>query len=854
MVAVRALALSFLSGILFTSVAVYLILPLLLGPVDHPKPPQISRRPETTFQAPALNVWKDLDGAEATVLHSHLHDHYHELGLGDESNAFGKETLIDQIEVLRPNKTDATAYLDGSGARLGRHARVSIVHTKDNRTRFIEYMVGPLPPSNLTTISVLTYPHKHQVRSSIDSPITDIFAFFSWTRSVGESVADITSDLLGAVVNVDDPDDPNVLVVGSRPTLIEDGQMVHWLQFYKLGSRSNARSLLPQGLYVKLYCPSSNPETWTTGEWFYNNVIYDNLASLRRAWRSPDFIKLSRNSEGLWTDTEDFESNPAGRSKPPPLSIQPHGGRYDLDRQRQYLSWMGFTFYVSTSQSTALSLFDIRYNDTRLIYHMGLQEALAHYAGSEPMQSGLEFLDTFFGMGNMMFSLVPGHDCPAYADYLDMTYSKGGKTFTNKNAICIFEFTSDAPLQRHTAESHVTVSRNTYLVVRSVSTVGNYDYTIDYLFYLDGSIEVKVRASGYIFGAYSGHPLSSAPPSTSDDELRPRGQAPEAFNNYSSTNPNITNTYGYAIHPSLSTSMHDHVLLFRCDLDISPTPSYHDTFTTVSITPHTQAYPWDHPEAPTRNTMHLTHTPLTTETGLNWPPNSGSMYLIQSNSTNKWNERKSYRIQPGTGMGTPSHLTIHNSTSLGKSASWSSADLWVLKQKDFEPMGAHYLNYLSPHKPLVDFEDLANSETLHPHISGDEGDGQGDDLVIYFNLGGHHVPSSSDIPNTLMHTSASSVVLSPFNYFDEDVSVQWRQGVRVDGKAREGVGLGEGVRWFGGRYGGQEEDEEMVLDVQRDLEPSLEAYFEEAGERTAMGRNRVGGGLWGLFGGSRRED
>ena len=142
-------------------------------------------------------------------------------------------------------------------------------------------------------------------------------------------------------------------------------------------------------------------------------------------------------------------------------------------------------------------------------------------------------------------------------------------------------------------------------------------------------------------------------------------------------------------------------------------------------------------------------------------------------------------------MGTPSHLTIHNSTALGKSASWSSADLWVLKQKDSEPMGAHYLNYLSPHKPLVDFEDLADGEALNPHIDGDESEGEGDDLVVYFNLGGHHVPSSSDIPNTLMHTSASSVVLSPFNYFDEDVSVHWRQG-------GEGGWGGEGGGWVGG--------------------------------------------------------
>ena len=35
-------------------------------------------------------------------------------------------------------------------------------------------------------------------------------------------------------------------------------------------------------------------------------------------------------------------------------------------------------------------------------------EALSHYAGSDPVQSGLYFLDTFFGMGIRMFELVPG--------------------------------------------------------------------------------------------------------------------------------------------------------------------------------------------------------------------------------------------------------------------------------------------------------------------------------------------------------------------------------------------------------------------------------------------------------------
>ena len=344
-----------------------------------------------------------------------------------------------------------------------------------------EYKVGPLPPSDNTEILPLRYPHAAG-RHCIQSAITDIWSFFIWALSIGYDVKDITQDLLGGEVNLLNPFDPDSLWVGARPAIVENGHMVHWLEFFRNGPRSDGRSLLPQGLYTKLNVSSPNPETWSYTEWSYNGVIYPDLDTFREAWQSPNFTKSSPNQDGPWTDTEDFISQPLGRSQPPPLSIQPFGPRYDLDKKAAYVSWMGFSFYLSTSASRAMSLHDIRFNNTRLIYEFGLQEALAHFAGSEPMQSGLEFLDTFFGMGNMMFPLVPGHDCPAYADYLDMVYHKNGETLVNKNAICVFEYTSDAPLQRHTSEYEVTVSRNTYLVVRSVSTVGNYDYTIDYLF------------------------------------------------------------------------------------------------------------------------------------------------------------------------------------------------------------------------------------------------------------------------------------------------------------------------------------------------------------------------------------
>lgn len=353
--------------------------------------------------------------------------------------------------------------------------------------------------------------------------------------------------------------------------------------------------------------------------------------------------------------------------------------------------------------------------------------------------------------------------------------------------------------------------------------------------------------------------------------------------------------------------MHDHVVSFRADVDICGTAN---TLVRTSIEPLQRSYGWDQPEVRgARNTMHMVHTAVTHETGLDWPRNGGDMYLVTAaNATNRWGETRAYRILPGTGMGNPAHLTILNSTTLARSAAWSARDLWVLRNHPAsEPASAHHLNYLEPLDPLVDFGRMLDDEPVEQ-----------EDLVLYFNLGGHHVPSSQDVPNTLMHTSASSVLFMPFNYFDHDVSRGARQGVRIDRRPRRGQrkdktplaaeakedirrrdeaasgsgggsgsdnaidmvtdktigtdrdvdrdtardadgdrdsdGDGDGVSYFGARY------TSPVLVDKAMLSPDLGHYMKEREDGQAEGeaewvpaRNNVGGGLLGLFVGKERQ-
>jgi len=100
--------------------------------------------------------------------------------------------------------------------------------------------------------------------------------------------------------------------------------------------------------------------------------------------------------------------------------------------------------------------------------------------------------------------------------------------------IGLFETDSGYPIQRHSWAGHTSITKNIAFTIRSVSTIGNYDYMTSFEFRMDGSILIGVRASGYIMTAFAAH----------NDE------------------------YGFHIHDNLSGSMHDHLLTFKADLDI----------------------------------------------------------------------------------------------------------------------------------------------------------------------------------------------------------------------------------------------------------------------------------------------
>ena len=181
-----------------------------------------------------------------------------------------------------------------------------------------------------------------------------------------------------------------------------------------------------------------------------------------------------------------------------------------------------------------MQLHNVEYQGQRIIYELGLQEAIAHYASIDPLQSSITYLDSYYGFGPTSFELVQGFDCPSYATYMNVSFFESEVSHTHANAICLFEYDPGYPISRHIAADYTTVTKHADLILRSVATVGNYDYMFEYAFHIDGSIHVTVRASGYIQGAYYAE----------------------------------NEEYGFHIHDVLSGNMHDHVINYKLDLDV----------------------------------------------------------------------------------------------------------------------------------------------------------------------------------------------------------------------------------------------------------------------------------------------
>jgi len=131
--------------------------------------------------------------------------------------------------------------------------------------------------------------------------------------------------------------------------------------------------------YIKTDLTGRDASEWKVAGILYNDIFYDTFDEFRTAITTEGFVRNGANEDGSWAHTDQEGPIMKGDELYPPIPIAPQGSRFSIDPMKQYVEWMDFSFYIAFSRDTGVRLFNIKYKRDRIIYEIGLQEAMAIY-------------------------------------------------------------------------------------------------------------------------------------------------------------------------------------------------------------------------------------------------------------------------------------------------------------------------------------------------------------------------------------------------------------------------------------------------------------------------------------------
>ncbi|KAJ6512637.1 amine oxidase catalytic domain-containing protein [Mycena sanguinolenta] len=716
---------------------------------EHSIPGQCADTSPISTTALRHNVWKNFDVEEAAAIREWLWAYEDPAGLGFNLTTGAVATDFDNyiilIENFPPPKVDVLRYFDSHGPSPQRFAQIVLALGAASPPSFKNYLLGPLPEvitkPSLSEASVELQPLRH-IYTGPDIPYTarllppnDTFS----QKFLGDLLAPLrnaTQDLLGGIVGSADSE-PDIVFSSSTPFSYDGSFRRQWIELSK-----NVPGWFLQALDMYFYVDvtSINPSEWYLIRMVYNRQVFNTIEDFLQAYMNGTLKRSSppetpNSDEVAWAGRQRRGRKRDLDERAGPRQVSFNGARYRVDKVNQWITWMGWSFYLSFGRDMGMSLWDVQFRGERILYEISPQEALSVYCNNPQQGSGV-FMDTGPGMGTLTRALIVGYDCPYDSLLLPAITHTADGTLLQHDAICVFERDSGKPLSRHRGhlKGEMGAIKGYELVVRMISTVGNYDYLFDYTFQLDGTIEVRVSASGYMLGAWW-------------DEAEM--------------------SYGTKIRDTYMGSLHDHVVNYKFDFDIAGT---RNSFMAVSLENEVVEQPWFGDDwGQDVHQQKIVRTMIRNESDalLDYPKNlEGAYVIVNEEQLNRWGYPRGYAIHPGV---SPIHLTNLDSKRTRNNANFAKHHLAVSRRKDSEPSSSSMWNNNLPGAPPVDFYKFFDGESLEQ-----------EDLTAWVNLGMHHIPRAEDSPMTLTNVATSSVLLTPFNFNDWDPAMESMNAIVID--------------------------------------------------------------------------
>ena len=196
-------------------------------------------------------------------------------------------------------------------------------------------------------------------------------------------------------------------------------------------------------------------------------------------------------------------ASPRGGLKPLVVT-QPQGPSFQLDGRN--VAWQNWRFRVDYSPREGIVLHRIGYEQNGrvrpIVYRLSLSEVYVPYGIPDPQWGWRSAFDIGeYDLGQYAVEQQKNVDVPENAVFLDGvlagdTGSAGG-SYELPHAVAMYERDGGSLWQRTdpaTYERDARFSRE--LVVKAAYFIGNYTYEEEFVFHLDGSIDVHVNATG----------------------------------------------------------------------------------------------------------------------------------------------------------------------------------------------------------------------------------------------------------------------------------------------------------------------------------------------------------------------
>ncbi|KAK7029377.1 hypothetical protein VNI00_014631 [Paramarasmius palmivorus] len=415
------------------------------------------------------NLWASLTVSETSEIQAWLEAPHRNLNLTRASTSALSDNTIFLIETYYPPKADALAHLDSPASfnPPERYARVTIHHGSALEPTIKDYLVGPLPVDSSTTMKELTDIYHRDIPFNARGFISISELLAVWNSYTPEFRAAI-EDLFNATLH---GDQGTLAASGSGPFSFDGSFRRIWISWRKDVAGA---WLHPLSFWNYFEVSGTDPSQWKVLKIVYGKQLFTSLESFLEAYRNGTLERRRVDGDVSWSTRKRVGSPRDLDHLPGPRSVSFAGLRFRVDRAKQYVSWMGWGMYLGFDRDMGLSLWDIRFKGSRIIYQLAPQEALAHYGGNDPMQSTTAWQDRYFGMGSAVRDMLPGYDCPHEAVYLPATTRTPLGSITVEKAICVFEQDTGKPITRHTGyvDGEFGAVKGYVLVVRSIAAVG----------------------------------------------------------------------------------------------------------------------------------------------------------------------------------------------------------------------------------------------------------------------------------------------------------------------------------------------------------------------------------------------